>query len=189
MICKSRFADGSLQDLLKQLAQEEENLTTARGLEDGSGGDGDSKGVSDACQTFEMYEAAQRSGGFLHAVARSHTGSNVTNYLFPMLFFRYITRKFRSNYDTLYKEAMEQHLESVGADEGALSKNLKGARSIRRVKGNMPPEHLQEASTKISEFLRSFFDNSTEHRCALPEQIILLIRTAVLVLVITYCRS
>lgn len=68
VLCDNRFADGSLQDLLKQLAQEEENLTTARGLEDGSGGDGDSKGVSDACQTFEMYEAAQCSTILLAAV-------------------------------------------------------------------------------------------------------------------------
>ncbi len=48
-----------MKDLLKQLAQEEENLTTARGLEDtsaeGGGEDGKDKGVAEACQTFEMY--------------------------------------------------------------------------------------------------------------------------------------
>lgn len=130
MSIHNRFADGGLKDLLKQLAQEEENLTTARGLEDGTGGEGGVK-VEEACQTFEMY----------------------------------VTRKWRSNYDTLYKEAIEEHKERT-AEEGALSKNLKGARSIRRGKGDLPPEHLQEASTKISEFLRSFFDNATDHRYA-----------------------
>ena len=51
----NRFADGSLKDLLTQLAQEEENLTTARGLEDGSTVEGgDTNGVGEACQTFEM---------------------------------------------------------------------------------------------------------------------------------------
>lgn len=125
-----RYADGGLKDLLKQLTLEEENLTTARGLEDGTNGKESGDKVNEACQTFEMY----------------------------------VTRKWRSTYNTLYKEALEVHDTQVGSEEGALSKNLKGARSIRRGKGDLPPEQLQEASTKISEFLRNFFDNATEHR-------------------------
>jgi meckelin len=136
--CRSpyQYADGGLKDLLTQLAQEEENLTAARGLEDGNttgageggggGGGGGSKGVDEACQTFEIY----------------------------------VTRKWRDAYDKLYKTAMEEHLQKASTEEGALAKNLQGARSIRRGKGDVPPEQLHEASSAISEFLRSFFDNA-----------------------------
>ena len=131
--CRSpyQYADGSIKDLLEQLAQEEEDLTTARGLEDGTGPeDGSDKGVSASCQTFEMY----------------------------------VTRKWRSHYDRLYKEALEASDSKAESEENSLVKNLKGARSIRRGKGELPPEQMQEASVKISEFLRNFFDNATEHR-------------------------